>query len=396
MGIFTLPPKQPRADLDIESFLRSDSRKSPIRRMRRALATEWFPQSCIQLTWPHIDTDWASMLDEVEETYVRLAFEIATREPLLIVHPHPDELKIKLENRLPHRATDNIHYFACATDDTWSRDHAFLTVIGTGKPELLDFRFNGWGGKFEAKRDNAINYKLYEASIISGQYVDCLDFELEGGSIETDGMGTLLTTSRCLLNSNRQHMQEKSLLEAYLSEKFGVTNILWLDHGALLGDDTDSHIDTLARLCPDRKIVYTMCDDTEDEHYEELRMMKEQLQTFTDAEGNAFELIPIPLPDAIYEDEERLPATYVNYLVMNRAILMPTYAQIEKDEQARRVLQKIFPKYEVVGIDCRSLIKQHGSLHCATMQYPKGVLCIDVNQKKNESRNNSNDLHRQD
>lgn len=363
--------------MDIESFLRSDSRKSPVRRFRRSLAAEWFPQSGVQLTWPHAATDWAPMLREVEETYIRLAFEISTRETLLIVHPFPDEIRALLENRLPRRATDNIVYFVCETDDTWARDHAFLTVIGTGRPELLDFRFNGWGGKFGADKDNAINRKLYDAGVLDGQYVDCLDFELEGGSVETDGMGTLLTTTRCLLNPNRGHGQEKSVVEARLSEAFGVSNILWLDYGAMAGDDTDSHIDTLARLCPDRQIAYVKCDDTSDEHYDELRLMEQQLATFTDAEGAPFQLVPLPLPSPIYDDGERLPATYANYLVMNRAILMPTYAQPENDEQARRALRQAFPKYEVVGIDCRSLIRQHGSLHCATMQYPKGVLRLN-------------------
>lgn len=375
MGIFTLPPKMPRADLlDVESYLRSDSRQSPIRRFRRTLAAEWFPQSGVQLTWPHGETDWAPMLQEVTETYIRIAYEIAIREILLIVHPNAEDVKKLLENRLPLRATENIIYFSCSTDDTWTRDHGFLTVIGTGEPELLDFRFNGWGGKFSADKDNAINRSLFEANLLHGQYVDCLDFELEGGSIETDGMGTLLTTRQCLLNPNRGRQQDVKILEAYLSEKLGVTNILWLEHGALQGDDTDSHIDTLARLCPGRRIAYVKCQDEADEHYEELRMMEEQLRTFTDAEGAPFELIPLPLPAAIYDGNERLPATYANYLVMNKAILMPTYNQPENDEKARRALLQAFPKYDIVGIDCCSLIRQHGSLHCSTMQYPKGIL----------------------
>ena len=382
MGVFTLPPKPPRSDLDIESYLRSDSRQSPIRRFRRTMAAEWFPQSGVQLTWPHSGTDWAPMLDEITETYLRLAFEISTRETLLVVHPRPEEIKALLERRLPHRATDNIIYYACETNDTWTRDHAFITVIGTGKPELLDFRFNGWGGKFVADKDNAINRKLYDAGFLDGQYVDCLYFELEGGSVETDGMGTLLTTSCCLLNPNRGHGEDKASLEAFLSEKLGVSNILWLDYGSLSGDDTDSHIDTLARLCPGGQIMYVKCEDESDEHFEELKLMESQLQTFTDIEGNPFTLVPVPLPDAVFYEGERLPATYVNYLVMNRSVLMPTYSQPEKDEQARRALQQVFPKYDILGIDCRSLIKQHGSLHCSAMQYPLGVL--NVNKESQE------------
>ncbi|MBR1594592.1 MAG: agmatine deiminase family protein [Alloprevotella sp.] len=373
MGLFALPPKPLRADLDLESLLKSDATETPLRRFRRTLAAEWFPQSGVQLTWPHEATDWAPYLAEITETYIRLAYEIAIREKLVIVHPRPEEVQNMLDRRLPQRATHNIIYYARATDDTWARDHAFLTVIGTGKPELLDFRFNGWGGKFSAEQDNAINRSLYEAGVVRGTYVDRNDVELEGGSVETDGMGTLLTTSACLRNPNRLRPQGMDI-DLFLREAFGVENILWLDHGHLAGDDTDSHVDTLARLCPDNTIVYVKCDDTSDEHFEDLQRMERQLQGFVNADGKAFSLVPLPLPDAITEDGERLPATYANYLVLNRAILLPVYNQPEKDEQARRTLQAVFPKYDIVPIDSRILIRQHGSIHCATMQYPRGIL----------------------
>lgn len=373
MDIFTLPPKLPRADLDLESLLRSDATETPVRRFRRTLAAEWFPQSGIQLTWPHADTDWAPYLEDVTETYLRMAFEIATREKLLIVHPRPMEVREMLAQKLPRRATDNIIYHACATDDTWARDHAFLTVVGTGTPELIDFCFNGWGGKFEASQDNAINRSLFDNGIVHGRYVDRLDFELEGGSIESDGMGTLLTTAACLHNPNRQR-PEGADVEQVLREVFGIDHVLWLEHGALAGDDTDSHVDTLARLCPDNKIVYVKCDNPDDEHFEALQRMEAQLQSFRNAEGEAFDLVPVPLPDAIMQDGERLPATYANYLVLNRAILLPVYGQKEKDERARSALQGVFPKYDIVPIDSRVLIRQHGSIHCATMQFPRGIL----------------------
>lgn len=373
MGIFTLPPKLPRADLDLESLLRSNATETPVRRFRRTLAAEWFPQSGIQLTWPHADTDWAPYLEDVTETYLRMAFEIATREKLLIVHPRPMEVREMLARKLPRRATDNIIYHACATDDTWARDHAFLTVVGTGTPELIDFCFNGWGGKFEASQDNAINRSLFDEGVVRGRYVDRLDFELEGGSIESDGMGTLLTTAACLHNPNRQR-PEGADVEQVLREVFGIDHVLWLEHGALAGDDTDSHVDTLARLCPDNKIVYVKCDNPDDEHFEALQRMEAQLQSFRNAEGEAFDLVPVPLPDAIMQDGERLPATYANYLVLNRAILLPVYGQKEKDERARSALQGVFPKYDIVPIDSRVLIRQHGSIHCATMQFPRGIL----------------------
>ncbi len=342
---------------------------------RRIMPAEWFPQSGIQLTWPHARTDWAYMLDKVTECYVRMAYEIAKRETLLIVTPEPKVLAELLALHLPGCTLKNIHYMAGDNNDTWARDHGFITVLSPGQTELLDFRFNGWGGKFAADLDNAINRQLFDAGVVVGRYTDLLDFELEGGSIESDGCGTLLTTSTCLLNPNRNASLDKSQITRRLQEALGVDHVLWLDYGNLAGDDTDAHIDTLARLCPNNTIAYVACADKEDMHYEELHLMEEQLKTFRTANGTPFRLVPLPMPEAIYdEDGERLPATYANFLIVNGAVLYPTYNQPENDEKARRALQTVFEKYEIVGIDCCPLIRQHGSLHCATMQYPQGVV----------------------
>lgn len=351
--------------------------------LKRTLAPEWCPQSGVQLTWPHAGTDWAYMLEEVTVCYLRLAYEIATREPLLIVTPEVEAVKSLIEEKLPKRATRNILYKKCATNDTWARDHGFLTVASTEGFELLDFRFNGWGGKFEASDDNAINAQL--GDVLSGKYVDCLDFELEGGSIETDGKGTLLTTAECLLNPNRNPQLDKAHIEALLAERLGVSHFLWLDHGYLAGDDTDSHVDTLARICPNDTIVYVKCTDEKDEHYAALKAMEEQLQGFRTPEGEPYRLIAVPMASAAYdEDGERLPATYANYLVMDKAILYPTYADPELDEKAAKALHEAYPSHDIVGIDCRALIRQHGSLHCATMQFPKGVLNVELLNDKSE------------
>lgn len=375
MGLFSLPPAPPRADLNLDIFLKGDNNGEQIKQFRRTMAAEWFPQSGVQLTWPHAGTDWANMLEEVTACYVRMAYEIATRETLLIVTPEPDAVKALLDTQLPSRATSHIIYMACPTNDTWARDHAFITVLASKQPDLLDFRFNGWGGKFEAALDNAINRRLMDEGVVMGQYMNMLDFELEGGSIESDGNGTLLTTSQCLLNPNRNATLNKAQITEKLQDVLGVERILWLDHGALAGDDTDAHVDTLARFCPDDTIVYVACDDKTDTHYDELKQMESQLRSFTTIEGKPYRLVSVPLPDPIFdEDGERLPATYANFLIMNSAVLFPTYGQRDKDEAARTTLQGVFPKMDIVGIDCRALIRQHGSLHCATMQYPKGVL----------------------
>ena len=367
-------------EIDLESVREELKTEHPEFRHKRTLPAEWAPQSAIQLTWPHEDTDWADMLPEVTTTYVHLAFEIARRQPLLIVHPDTTALQTFLQSQLPEKVFQNITFFQCPTNDTWARDHAFLTIVGTEGAELMDFRFNGWGGKFEATADNAINRQLFETSHLKGRYVNALDFELEGGAIESDGMGTILTTKECLLNANRRRegdripLVDRMQVELFLQDSLGVERILWLKHGYLAGDDTDSHIDTLARLCPDNTIVYVQSRDENDEHHAALTAMESELRTFRTATGQPYQLIPVPMPDPIFDEEgERLPATYANFLIMNKAVLMPTYAQPVHDEAAQRALQTAFPHHEIVGIDCRSLIRQHGSLHCATMQYPRGV-----------------------
>ena len=373
MGLLVQLPKTPEEYSNLELFTKKNMEQTT-EYNHRMLAPEWFPQSGIQLTWPHENTDWAYMLQEVTECYIRLAYEISLREQLLIVCPDVEKVKQLIDERLPQKAKENITYFACPTNDTWARDHGFLSVVSSNGIELLDYRFNGWGGKFEAALDNAINQKLHKAGVVDGLYVDRLDFELEGGSIESDGQGTLLTTAECLLNPNRNAQYNQSEIEAQLRKDFNVDHFLWLEHGALAGDDTDSHVDTLARLCPNDTIVYVKCDRTDDPHYEDLQLMEQELQNFKTREGNPFRLIAVPLPEAIYdEDGLRLPATYANYLVMNKTILYPTYHQPHLDEAAKKALETAFPTYSVVGVDCRALICQHGSLHCATMQFPRGV-----------------------
>ena len=377
MALFTLPPKAtvPGAYPDFLNFVEGNV-DPDITLTRRTLLPEWYPQSGVQLTWPHASTDWAYMLPEVTECYLRLAFEIARRESLLIVSPEPEDVKRLLHEKLPAAVCDNMVFAACSTNDTWARDHAFLTVGGgSAGLELLDFRFNGWGDKFESNLDNAINRTIFDKGhILGGTYTDCLDFCLEGGSIETDGCGTLLTTAQCLLNPNRNPQYGQSEIEDILSSRLGVNHFLWLTEGYLAGDDTDSHIDTLARLCPDNTILYVKCAEPSDEHYADLQRMEEQIKAFRTPEGEPYRLITVPMPPALYDEEgDRLPATYANYLVMDKAVLFPTYGLPETDEAARLAIIKAYPSREAVGVPCNALIRQHGSLHCATMQYPRGL-----------------------
>ena len=338
------------------------------------LPAEWHRQAFIQLTWPHADTDWAPILDEVYACYYNIAREISLREPLVIVAQYPDEVRSQLTDLLSHSPYP-IHIIQCETNDTWARDHAFITLLNDDDTEatLLDYQFNGWGLKFPANLDNQINSHIYRSlSTLNSHhstYRRHLDFVLEGGSIESDGVGTILTTSSCLLALNRNNLSIEQV-EQRLINDLGAHRILWLHHGHLAGDDTDGHIDTLARFCSPRTIAYVQCTDPADEHYDDLKAMETELQGFRTDNGSPYTLIPLPMPDAIYDGEDRLPATYANFLFINGAVLYPTYRQPAHDEQARLHLQKAFPRHELVGIDCTVLIRQHGSLHCCTMQYP--------------------------
>ena len=217
-----------------------------------------------------------------------------------------------------------------------------------------------------------------DAGIFNAVYHNKLNFVIEGGGIESDGKGTLLTTSECLLSKNRNGQFGKEEIETYLKTVFDLEQILWVDHGYLAGDDTDSHIDTLARLCPNDTIAYVKCEDPIDEHFEELSKMEKQLMSFKTVEGKSYRLIALPMADAVYEDDERLPATYANFLIINGAVLFPTYNQPDNDAKARKALESCFPGYEIIGIDCNSLIRQHGSLHCVTMQFPERVIKYQI------------------
>ena len=383
MPLEALPPRPGHgmtAEFNLENFHQTIDVEPQEPRPLRTLPAEWAPQSAILISWPHAATDWTDILDEVTECYVRMTYAIAAHQPLIILVVEGLDVSSLLEKRLPHAVFSNITFVVVpTTNDTWVRDYGFLTVQSTGGAELMDFRFNGWGGKFQAEHDNAANRLLFETQLLRGHYVDALDFELEGGGIESDGCGTLLTTAECLLNPNRRRQgdavptPDKAQVEALLKERLGVECILWLHHGYLAGDDTDSHIDTLARLCPNDTIIYVQCTDTADEHYEALAAMEQELQAFRTLEGKPYRLIPVPLPDACYDEEERLPATYANFLIMNKVVLVPTYAQPEKDALALKNIQKAFLEREIIGVDCRALIRQHGALHCATMQFPREV-----------------------
>lgn len=337
----------------------------------RRFPAEWEEQDGVLLAWPHQETDWQPVLDRVEPVFAEIIATISRFEQVILIAPEKSNAKKLLVDA--NADLNRIRFAALPVNDTWARDFGPITVMESGSPLLLDFRFNGWGGKFPAELDTMINRQLADIGLLSAEMIS-LEMILEGGSVESDGNGTLLTTGQCLLNRNRNPELDKAAIEEILAKELGIARFLWLEHGYLAGDDTDSHIDTLARLCPDDTILYVACDNPLDEHFKELSAMKAELESFRTAEGKPFRLLPLPLPSASYGMEgERIPATYANFLIINGAVLVPTYGDPE-DEAALAAVGQAFPDREIIGINCLPVVLQHGSLHCLTMQLPKGTI----------------------
>lgn len=367
------------------------------------LPAEWEPQWGVMLTWPHEDTDWKPYLAEITETFVQMAREIARREHLLIVVPRAEIVPEEV------RRMERVVVFECPTDDTWARDHGPIVLTrSSGVQEFgssgvrdgeagcmwLDFRFNGWGEKFSAENDNQIVRKLFEGfsrsekrknsstlnaqrSTLNFQLERHQDFVLEGGGIESDGCGTIFTTSQCLLAPNRNQPLSREELEAELKRRLRAERVVWLDHGNLIGDDTDGHIDTIVRCAPNDTLLYVGCDDPSDPHFADFQALEQQLHTLRTTDGRPYRLLKLPMAEAIFDegtrmkDEgERLPATYANFLILNGAVLVPIYAQPEKDAEALRIIAGAFPDRDIIPIDARTIVRQHGSVHCLTMQLP--------------------------
>lgn len=340
----------------------------------RRFPAEWETGGAILVAWPHAATDWAYMLDRVDDCYKSLVGALTAAGQLaVILTPEPERVRPMLAGVDPRR----VLVVDIDTDDTWTRDYGPISVEDCGDTLLLDFMFNGWGLKFAAANDNLASARLSRLGVLTAPVANRRWFVLEGGSIETDGCGTLLTTTRCLMSPNRNAGLSRAEIEAVLARELGVTHQLWLDHGALEGDDTDSHIDTLARLAPDDTIIYVSVSDPKDPHFEELSLMAAQLRDMRTPAGQPYNLIELPLPEPIHdEDGNRLPATYANYLVTPDTLFMPVYGQPRNDRLACEIIRIAFPSREIIPVNCEALIRQHGSLHCATMQLPSSVICM--------------------
>lgn len=335
---------------------------------------EWEPQSAVLIAWPHLDTDWGPRLVGVEETYIALVAAITTFEDAVICIAD-DDLQTYAEARLRSARVDmgRVRFVVVEYDDTWLRDSGPITLRSNDgdRFRLLDFRFTGWGGKFEAGRDDRLVDALSAAGLFAASERRQIDFALEGGGIETDGDGTLLTTWRCLHERHPQASREA--LSTRLADWLAQERVLWLDRGYLEGDDTDAHIDTLARFAATDAIVYQACDDVSDTHYDELQAMAAELAQLRTRDGRPYRLFALPWPKPVFDDGRRLAASYANFLIVNGAVLMPSYGDVA-DARAQEVMAEAFPGRAIVPVPCRPLIWQNGSLHCITMQLPQGVV----------------------
>ena len=331
---------------------------------------EWEPQSAILLAWPHAGTDWAERLASVETTFVALVSAISRFERAIVCVA---DASVEDRARSLLAGTANLDRVRCvrvAYDDTWLRDSGPITLRDGDGFRLLDFHFTAWGGKFEAALDDRLVGELSERGVLGDAPRERVDFALEGGAVGLDAAGTLLTTWRCL--HERHPGLAREALDARLRTWLRQRRVLWLDHGYLEGDDTDAHIDTLARFAAPDAIVYQGCQDPADPHHAELQAMAAELAAFTQANGQPYRLFELPWPRPIMDEGRRLAASYANFLIVNGAVLAPTYGD-PADEGALAVLADAFPGREIVGVPCRPLIWQNGSLHCLTMQLPEGL-----------------------
>lgn len=340
--------------------------------MSRRLPAEWEAVETVLLTWPHAHGDWGDTLRAVQDNFVRIATAINPHALLLIsANDEADAASITDLLRQAECDMSRIDIRVVPSNDIWVRDHGPITVLLDGRRHLLDFVFNGWGGKYPADRDNRVTRNLAAQGALGDLPVEGIEFVLEGGSLETDGEGTLLTTRSCLLTPTRNPGLDEAAIEQRLHDSLGVKRILWLSHGDIVGDDTDGHIDMLARFTDPQTIVYMICNDPADPHYAPLQAMQDELRALRTARGEPYTLVPLPLPARIDNASgERLPASYANFLILNRVVLLPVYG-VEQDAEASALLQRCFPHHVVVGINCRALIHQYGGLHCATQQIIK-------------------------
>lgn len=336
------------------------------------LVPEWQRQDAIIIVWPHPYSDWIDNLVAIEKTYLELTYCISRHQRLILVaHDAVHELHIR--HRLEGQSINsgNITFTTIPTDDVWIRDYGPICTVSDNGLNVLDFVFDGWGQKYRHEQDNAFNARLIKRSGLKGLHSH-VDQVLEAGNIEINGRGELLCSSLCFRRNGDIPDFDTGQLEKKFAAWFGSVETYWIDDVRLQGDDTDGHIDTLARFCTDDVMVYSAPGHKNDANNEALKQLAMQLHSIK-KRNNKIELVPLPLPDPIFLSGKQLPASYTNFLITNKSVLVPTFND-KRDGHALKVLEELLPTREIVEIDSTVLIQQRGGLHCATMQLPENIL----------------------
>jgi agmatine deiminase len=330
---------------------------------------EWAPHQATWLSWPHNPDTWPGHLEAAERALAGAAAALAEGETVhinVLDERHERHVAGLLAGRVdPQR----MRLHAVPTNDAWCRDHGAIFVNRPGRdaPLLaLDFGYNAWGGKYPPfDLDDAVPRQMAAALGVACRSVDMI---LEGGSIDVNGAGTLLTTEQCLLNPNRNPRLSRAAIERHLQDNLGVAQILWLGEG-IAGDDTDGHVDDLARFVADDTVVTVIEDDPADVNHRPLRENRERLATMRLPDGRPLKVAELPMPEPVLRGNERLPASYANFYIGNRAVLLPVFGGA-RDEEAAAIIARCFPGRRIVGIDCRDVVVGLGTLHCLTQQVP--------------------------
>jgi agmatine deiminase len=341
------------------------------RQLGYRMLAEWEPHQATWLSWPHKEESWPGKLHLILPVYARMVAALARSET---VHINVNDQAMEEQARAllaAANAQGDIRFHHFPTNDAWCRDHGAIFVVrqdDNQQPAIAatDWGFNAWGEKYPPyDLDNQIPARMAEALGVQRFAGGMI---LEGGSIDVNGQGLLLTSEACLLNPNRNPALSRAQIEQRLCAMLGVEKILWLGEG-IVGDDTDGHVDDLARFVAPNTIVTAVEDDPSDENYGFLQDNLERLQAMRNLDGAPLQIVTLPMPPAVVYEGQRLPASYANFYIANRVILLPTYNH-PNDEQARRVLQALFPEREVVGLDCTDMVWGLGAFHCLTQQVP--------------------------
>ena len=332
------------------------------------MPAEWEPHEATWLSWPHKAESWPGAFEPVPGIFVEIARLLAQSE-LVRINVADEERAAEVRALLLRGGVDlaAVRFHLIPTDDSWVRDHGPIYVVRGGERAIINWGYNAWGGKYPPYNlDDQVPARI---AAESGEQVFTPGIVMEGGSLDVNGRGTLLTTEACLLNPNRNPELSRGEIEGYLRDYLGVSRILWLGDG-IVGDDTDGHVDDLTRFVTADTVVTALEEDPADENYRPLRENHERLRTMTDQDGRGLRVVTLPMPGPVYFDGQRLPASYANFYIANRAVLVPTYRHAN-DARALHILQDLFPDRSVVGIDCTHLVWGLGAIHCVTQQQPK-------------------------